>query len=607
MAGIGRAESPPIALRPSDARVRSVLQDEADGRITDRALALAEVRAASPNLTEANWHSGSVLWREHWLPCEAIADDAAYRDSVKAYREERAKRQRDPDGDKKLAEWCQSRDLVDQERIHWLRVLEANPDHKEARARLGYRLIDGRWYVPEEVRLAKEQTQDLKRRLLKWMPILKSLVKDCRARDMKRRSEAFQKLSEIRDPDAIPALEVAALQANDDLAPRLVRLIAETGTLEAATALARIAVSDAYGSAGDAAAKALREVPADFYVPALLRMLSSPISRQFTLLEGANGTLALRQLLFRETEDRREVEQLENVISINQTTRRVDLVLWFSVVGRSRGIAARQEEVARPAGTIAGNAAVAGAARTYLEQESRDLQANVAAANARIDDLDQRICGVLSVATGCQLPADPNAWWRWWYDRNELYVPDQKPTQCSYQFGNYVIPLTSSQVSVAVQQFSCLVAGMQIQTADGLQNIESIQPGDLVLAQRVDSGELAYKPVLRVTTRPPAAIVRIETERDTILATGGHLFWVAGRGWVRSRQLQTGMRLHTAHGTTAIQTIATESDKQPAYNLIVPDFHTYFIGNARILSYDNTPLLPTMCKVPGLMANADKR
>ena len=94
--------------------------------------------------------------------------------------------------------------------------------------------------------------------------------------------------------------------------------------------------------------------------------------------------------------------------------------------------------------------------------------------------------------------------------------------------------------------------------------------------------------------------MRIETERDTIRATGGHLFWVAGHGWTRSRQLQSGMRLHTALGTATIQSVVAEPDKQPAYNLIVPDFHTYFVGTDRVLSYDNTPLQPTTCKVPGL-------
>jgi hypothetical protein len=60
------------------------------------------------------------------------------------------------------------------------------------------------------------------------------------------------------------------------------------------------------------------------------------------------------------------------------------------------------------------------------------------------------------------------------------------------------------------------------------------------------------------------------------------------------------MRLHTAQGTATIQNVTTETDKQPAYNLIVPDFHTYFVGTDHVLSYDNTPLQPTTCKVPGL-------
>lgn len=599
-AGGGRAELPRNVMVPSDARVRSVLEDEANGKVTDRASALAEVRATSPNLAEANWHSGWIRWRQNWMPYEAIADNATYRDSMDAYQKERAKLELNPGGEQELAVWCRRHDRVDQERVHWLRVLEAEPDHRDARARLGYRLIEGCWYLPEEVQLAREQTQDVRRRLLKWMPTLKSVIADCRARDPNRRSAGFGKLAKIGDPDAIPALEVAALQADNDLAPRFVQLIAETETLEAATALARIAVSDAYGSAGDAAARALRKVPTDYYAPALLRMLSSPISRQFTLMEGSNGTLALQQLLFRETEDRREVQRLENTIAIDQTTHHVDLLLWFSLARSSRGVKVRNERVTRSVGTAEGNPIVAQAARTYLEQEARDYEANVAAANARIEDLNERICGVLSVATGCQLPADPNAWWRWWYDQNELYVPDQKPTRYSYQSGNYVIPQTKTQMFVEVQQFSCLVAGVRIQTADGLCPIEAIQPGDLVLAQRVESGELAYRPVLRVTTRPPAAIVRIETERDTIRATGGHLFWVAGRGWIRSRQLEPGMRLHTAQGTVEIQTVAAEPDKEPAYNLIVPDFHTYFVGTDRVLSYDNTPLQPTTCKVPGL-------
>ncbi len=41
---------------------------------------------------------------------------------------------------------------------------------------------------------------------------------------------------------------------------------------------------------------------------------------------------------------------------------------------------------------------------------------------------------------------------------------------------------------------------------------------------------------------------------------------------------------------------------QAAYNLVVADFHTYFIGEAKILVHDNTIHQPTDVVVPGLAA-----
>ena len=39
-----------------------------------------------------------------------------------------------------------------------------------------------------------------------------------------------------------------------------------------------------------------------------------------------------------------------------------------------------------------------------------------------------------------------------------------------------------------------------------------------------------------------------------------------------------------------------------AYNLVVADFNTYFVGETGILVHDNTPRLPTRATVPGLAA-----
>ena len=115
MPAIGRAASPRNALVPSDLRVRSVLQGEAKGKVTDRESALAEVRGTNPDLAESYWHSGWIQWQQIWMPCDMIADNTTYRDAIGVYRQERAKLQGNPNGDQELADWCRRHDLLDRE------------------------------------------------------------------------------------------------------------------------------------------------------------------------------------------------------------------------------------------------------------------------------------------------------------------------------------------------------------------------------------------------------------------------------------------------------------------------------------------------------------
>lgn len=42
------------------------------------------------------------------------------------------------------------------------------------------------------------------------------------------------------------------------------------------------------------------------------------------------------------------------------------------------------------------------------------------------------------------------------------------------------------------------------------------------------------------------------------------------------------------------------AEPAPTYNLVVADFHTYFVGKSGILSHDVLPPKPTNKLVPGL-------
>ena len=138
-----------------------------------------------------------------------------------------------------------------------------------------------------------------------------------------------------------------------------------------------------------------------------------------------------------------------------------------------------------------------------------------------------------------------------------------------------------------------------MQTQSGLRTIESIQVADLVLSQNVESGELCLRPVIKTTVRPPMSTLRAVTETGEIQATAGHRWFVSGKGWLMTKELQADMLLHNASGTTRIADVIADPFEQETFNLVVDEFHTYFVGPERVLSYDNSELQPTLRAVPG--------
>jgi hypothetical protein len=199
-------------------------------------------------------------------------------------------------------------------------------------------------------------------------------------------------------------------------------------------------------------------------------------------------------------------------------------------------------------------------------------------------------------------------WWSWWWeDYNEMYQIDSgtkgadpyhapKPVYDCRRFGEYRFLFPCS----------CFAPGTKVWTRTGREAIEKITIGDCVLAQDIESGELAYKPVLAVTLRAPGPRTKVGLGSESIIATPSHPFWVIGQGWRMTKQLKVGDRVHTPSGSVAIDSIEklkvdTYYDGM-AYNLIVADFNSYFVGERGILVHDNTPRAPTAALVPGFQA-----
>ena len=66
------------------------------------------------------------------------------------------------------------------------------------------------------------------------------------------------------------------------------------------------------------------------------------------------------------------------------------------------------------------------------------------------------------------------------------------------------------------------------------------------------------------------------------------------------RNLTAETPLHTVTGMQRVTEVKDEGREETVYNLVVADFHTYFVGNAMVLSHDVTTPILTNVKVPGL-------
>ena len=214
---------------------------------------------------------------------------------------------------------------------------------------------------------------------------------------------------------------------------------------------------------------------------------------------------------------------------------------------------------------------------------------------------------VLTDTTGKDFGDNPKAWWEWWTKENEYYAVDHPVDQHYDSERNnyyYGFPSTYTYSTAPPPKFtpgrhSCFVEGTPVWTKTGKKPIEQIELGELVLAQDAETGELKYQPVIGTTVRPPSPLLKLTLDKEQLVATLGHPFWVPGVGWRMTKELGDNATVQGISGSNRIHSIESASEAK-AYNLIVANFNTYFVGNTGILVHDNTQHHSAAVVVPGV-------
>jgi tetratricopeptide (TPR) repeat protein len=240
------------------------------------------------------------------------------------------------------------------------------------------------------------------------------------------------------------------------------------------------------------------------------------------------------------------------------------------------------------------------------QQLASDVQV-IDAYNADIQSVNRCVRQILADAIGSDQGDGRAAWEKWMLDlfgyasggSSSSQPEERKPTvveqvPLAYQAQPVPIMTTPPQVvglSIS-RHHACFGAGTPVQTIDGPRPIEDLLAGDEVLTQNPKSGELKYQALVAIYHNPPNATFRIQVDGESIVATGIHRLWKAGRGWTMVRELKPGDILRTVGGTATVKSVVEEK-VQPVFNLRVADGESFFVGRSDVLAHDNSTINPT--------------
>lgn len=615
--------SPAAEAESSTALVQKALGYEVRGDNAQRQALLQEALQQTPNEPAAHWHRGEVFWEGAWRTPQEVAQLAKQDARLQQYRTMREETAATADGQADLARWCRKNHLDEEQRIHWIGVLKDRPNDAEALKalrRLGLRPFQGRLRSEVEIADLKEEMQASQTATETWRARIGEWHRLAAGPNGAMPAELRQSIVQLVRPVDMQALNQAVWlsvgknhrgQPYHSMVLALVDALGENRSPAAAEALVQYAVLSDFEDVREAAIADLKQRPWDHHVPPLLALLQGEMESGLGFDVTAEGLLITHQQRF-------QAGGLSNASGTTMTAPRASsapLILnptpetnanraWMhqAALGESQMRAARE----------------AAAQRESLERMNRGITAR-----------NTRVVAVLRELTGQNLEVSSTAWWNWWQNYNEQGRPHGPQENSSPEDGRQERWIATHADSARQQQMwrdqaslaaasgftpsnqsalgwpsECFAPGTLVWTVTGRVPIETIQMGDRVLAQDPESGELAYKPVLAVTVREEGPRTQLEIDGETLLSTGGHPYWVSGQGWRRAKDLQPNDRLHAVSGAVAVSSVGdltvAEAGYTKAHNLILREFHTFFVGAQGLLVHDNTTRAATANLVPGL-------
>jgi len=473
-----------------------------------------------------------------------------------------------PEAHYRLATWARKQGLKDEAEGHLRAAVHLNPDYVPAQKALGRTFTDDRWETKRERedRVAAEKRFASDRR--EWSKRLREL--------------GLAKTLEGRILDEAAAAAIEGYAAGDK--NRLLAAISgyRLASHAAATlALIRLAVASSFDEVRPEAVKALADKNPDHYLPPLVEFVR-PLESRIRVVLGVGEVWSWHDadclyLALPPTSVAQGLRASDSVaVNLQEEAahRQADAQRQ-----RERAVAALQQLTGAKIGDdfLAWRQVAMQMTGRALPRERERAKKTIR--NHYQEDVVRVGSGMMPLAPQ-QAPETPAL----------TQTKSPPPFNFDPHIGMRFIPwngLVGAPRNVWV--YSCFAAGTPVSTKRGLVPIDDVCIGELVLSRNVSTGETGYKPVLVRTLRAACDMRRIQLGDDSVLSTMAHPFWSPTRGWTKAMDLSHGTPLAAEHGVVAMGR-NEPADQAQAYNLVVADWNTYFVGRAGVLVHDNSPI-----------------
>jgi hypothetical protein len=632
--------------RDADAHVMLALWCEAHGLSAERVKHLAIATLINPNHAAARGLLGLIDNEGKWQKPEVaglkIASNPERQALIREYLQRRAATTDKADSQWKLAQWCEQNGLKDQAQAHYGAVVRLDRKREGAWKKLGYKKSGNGWAKPEQISAAKTEAEQQKLANKRWKPILEKHRESLLSKDPGRRTRAETALGQITDPRAVPAVWDVLASGDQRCQMKALQVLGQIDGPAASRAVAALALfSPSPDVRGQAIETAVRRDPRDF-LDSLLTLIHRPFRYQVKPLSGPGSEGGL--FVDGERFNIRRLYQLAPVDPSRLPERMFSPDVPFSPFTASnmmmvsgwgtglvnlgtsvspesaqqlgRSIAANPSraaslgrQAASPASGPGNTAALVLATQmaaierdqgiavvlNQIQQQTRQAQQGLAqdiqtveSWNEGIRAMNDRVLPIVKTITGQDLGTDRDAWLKWWND--ELGYSYQSPT--TEEKPTYT-QLVSYPMNITPAHSSCFAAGTSVHTIDGPRPIENLQVGDRVLSQSTTSGALSFQPVMVIHHNQPSATLKLRLGGETIVATGIHRFWQAGKGWTMARDLKRGDLIRTVGGSARIESVEP-GNVQLVFNLDVAETRNFFVGKQGCLVYDFSIVQPVL-------------